>query len=92
LPNVPTVAEAGFPDLQFTSWNGLHAPAGTPKAVIAKINAEVGKIRNMPDFQQRLATLGFTPEGGTPQEFGDFVKADIALWQKVVKETGVKVE
>ncbi|HMJ44601.1 MAG TPA: tripartite tricarboxylate transporter substrate binding protein [Pseudolabrys sp.] len=92
LPNVPTVAEAGFPDLQFTSWNGLHAPAGTPKAVIAKINAEVGKIRNMPDFQQRLATLGFTPEGGTPLEFGDFVKADIALWQKVVKETGVKVE
>ena len=92
LPDVPTVAEAGFPDLAFTSWNGLHVPAGTPKAIIAKLNAEIGKIRDAPDFQQRLITLGFTPEGGTPEQFGEYVKADITRWEKVVKETGVKVE
>ncbi len=92
LPDVPTVAEAGFPDLAFTSWNGLHVPAGTPKAIIAKLNAEIGKIRDEPDIHQRLITLGFTPEGGTPEQFGEYVKADIARWEKVVKETGVKVE
>jgi tripartite-type tricarboxylate transporter receptor subunit TctC len=92
LPDVPTVAEAGFPDLAFTSWNGLHVPAGTPKAIIAKLNAEIGKIRDEPDIHQRLITLDFTPEGGTPEQFGEYVRADIARWEKVVKETGVKVE
>ncbi|HEY8670315.1 MAG TPA: tripartite tricarboxylate transporter substrate-binding protein, partial [Terriglobales bacterium] len=74
------------------SWNGLHVPAGTPKAIIAKLNAEIGKIRDEPDIHQRLITLDFTPEGGTPEQFGEYVRADIARWEKVVKETGVKVE
>jgi tripartite-type tricarboxylate transporter receptor subunit TctC len=92
LPDVPTVAEAGFPDLAFGSWNGLHVPAGTPKPVVAKINAAVAKARDLPDIRQRMTELGFTPEGGTPEEFGDFVKRDLARWHKVVKDTGVKVE
>jgi tripartite-type tricarboxylate transporter receptor subunit TctC len=92
LPDVPTVAEAGFPDLAFGSWNGLHVPIGTPKAVIAKINAAVGKAREAPDIRQRMTELGFTPEGGSPDEFGDFVKRDLARWQEVVKETGVKLD
>ena len=92
LPNVPTVAEAGFAGLQFTSWNGVHVPAGTPKVIIAKLNAEIVKICGMPEFKQRLTDLGFTPEGGTPEQFGNFVKADFARWEKVVKETGVKIE
>jgi tripartite-type tricarboxylate transporter receptor subunit TctC len=92
LPDVPTVAEAGFPDLAFGSWNGLHVPTGTPKPVAAKINAAVAKARDMPDIRQRMTELGFTPEGGSPEEFGDFVKRDLARWHKVVKDTGVKVE
>jgi len=92
LPEVPTVAEAGLPDLAFGSWNGVHVPAATPKPIITKLNAEIGKARNLPDIQQRMTDFGFTPEGGTPEEFGDFVKRDLAGWTKIVKETGVKVE
>jgi tripartite-type tricarboxylate transporter receptor subunit TctC len=92
LPEVPTVAEAGLPDLEFGSWNGVHVPAATPKPIIARLNAEIGKARNQPDVQQRITDFGLTAEGGTPEEFGEFVKRDLAQWMKVVKETGVKVE
>jgi tripartite-type tricarboxylate transporter receptor subunit TctC len=92
LPDVPTVAEAGVPDLEFTSWNGLHVRAGTPPAAIEKIAADVGKVRAMADIQQRMQELGFTPEGGSAQEFGAFVKTDLERWQRVVKDTNVKVE
>jgi tripartite-type tricarboxylate transporter receptor subunit TctC len=92
FPEIATVAEGGLPELTFGSWNGVHVPAATPKPIIAKLNAEIGKARNQPDIQQRMTEFGFTPEGGTPEQFGDFVKRDLAGWTKVVKETGVKVE
>jgi tripartite-type tricarboxylate transporter receptor subunit TctC len=92
LPAVPTVAEAGYPDLQFISWNGLHVPAGTPKAAIAKINAEVARIRAIPEIQKRMLDLGFTPDGGTPDDFAAFVARDAARWKQIVQDTGVKVE
>jgi tripartite-type tricarboxylate transporter receptor subunit TctC len=92
LPDVPTVAEAGFAELEFGSWNGLHVPVGTPKPIVAKINSAISKARDLPDIRQRMTELGFTPEGGSPEQFGEFVKRDLARWQKVVKETGVKVE
>jgi tripartite-type tricarboxylate transporter receptor subunit TctC len=92
LPDVPTVAEAGLPELTFGSWNGVHVPAATPKPIIAKLNAEIGKVRDLPDIRQRMTDFGFTPEGGTPEEFGEFVKRDVANWTRIVKETGVKVE
>ena len=92
LPDVPTVAEAGFAALEFFSWNGIHLPAGTAPAIVAKINADFGKVRAMPEIQERMQQLGFTPEGGTAEEFGEFVKSDIARWRKVVNDTGVKVE
>jgi tripartite-type tricarboxylate transporter receptor subunit TctC len=90
LPDVPTVAEAGLPELEFASWNGVHVPAGTPKPIIAKLNGEIGKARDRPDIQQRMTDLGFTPEGSTAEEFGDFVARDIARWTRIVQETGVK--
>ena len=92
LPTVPTVAEAGYPDLAFISWNGLHVPAGTPKAAIAAINAEVGRIRALPDIRKRMLDLGFTPEGGSPDDFAEFVARDAARWKQIVQETGVKVD
>jgi tripartite-type tricarboxylate transporter receptor subunit TctC len=92
LPDVSTVAEAGFAELEFGSWNGLHVPVGTPKPIVAKINSAIAGARDLPDIRQRMTELGFTPEGGSPEQFGEFVKRDLARWQKVVKETGVKVE
>jgi tripartite-type tricarboxylate transporter receptor subunit TctC len=92
LPDVPTMAESGFADLAFGSWNGLHVPVGTPKSIIAKINAAVAKARDLPDLRQRMTDLGFTPEGGTPEEFGEFVKRDLERWTRVVKETRVKLD
>ena len=92
LPDVPTVIEAGLADLAFGSWNGLHVPVGTPKPIVAKINAAIGKARDLPDIRQRMTELGFTPEGGSPEEFGEFVRQDLARWSRIVKQTGVKVE
>jgi tripartite-type tricarboxylate transporter receptor subunit TctC len=92
LPAVPTVAEAGYPDLQFISWNGLHVPAGTPKTAIAAINAEVSRIRALPEVQKRMMDLGFTPDGGSPDDFATFVARDAARWKEIVQETGVKVD
>jgi tripartite-type tricarboxylate transporter receptor subunit TctC len=92
LPDIPTVAESGLPELEFGSWNGLHVPAGTPKPIVAKINAAIATARELPDIRQRMTDLGSTPEGGTPEEFGEFVKRDLARWHKAVQETGVKVE
>jgi tripartite-type tricarboxylate transporter receptor subunit TctC len=92
LPDVPTVAEAGLPDLEFGSWNGLHVPAGTPKPIIDKLNGAVAKARNLADVQTRMRDVGLEPEGGTPAEFGEFVRRDVERWGRIVKETGVKVE
>ena len=92
LPDVPTVAEAGYPDLEFGSWNGLHVPAGTPKPIIAKINGAIAKARTLPDVVQRMADFGLIPEGGSPEEFAEFVRRDLARWQTIVRETGVKLE
>ncbi|MFL5063371.1 MAG: Bug family tripartite tricarboxylate transporter substrate binding protein [Xanthobacteraceae bacterium] len=92
LPDVPTVAEAGLPDLEFGSWNGLHVPAGTPKPIIDKLNGAVAKARNLADVQTRMRDVGLEPEGGTPAEFGEFVRRDVERWGRIVKETGMKME
>jgi len=92
IADVPTVAEAGLPDLEFGSWNGVHAPAGTPKPIVDKLNAAIAKARSQADVQSRMIDVGLTPEAGTPEEFGQFVTRDVARWTRIVKETGVKVE
>jgi tripartite-type tricarboxylate transporter receptor subunit TctC len=86
------VAEAGLPALEFGSWNGVHAPAGTPKPIIDKLNAAIGDVRQQADVQRRMTELGLLPEGGAAAAFGDFVKRDIARWRRIVDETGVKIE
>jgi len=92
IPDVPTVIEAGWPALEFGSWNGVHVPAGTPKPIIEKLNAGIAKARSLPDVQQRMTDAGLTPQGGTAAEFAEFVKRDVARWNKIVTETGVKAE
>ena len=92
LPDVPTVAESGFPGFDVQSWFGLAAPAGTPKPVIERVNAELVKVLNMPDVRQRLQDLAATPEPGTPAQMRSFATAEIQRWREVVKASGAKAE
>ena len=92
LPETPTVSEAGIKGIDTPIWLGLFAPAGTPPAIIAKLNAEVNKILAMPDVREKIANGGAVAAGGTSEDFAAFVKADYAKWGKIVKESGVKLE
>ncbi len=92
LPDVPTITEAGVPGADFISWNGVHVPARTPRATITKLNAEFDRLLKLPEVRERMQTLGLDPVGGTPEAFAAFVKADIARWAKVIKESGIRVE
>lgn len=91
-PDLPTVAEAGVPGYELTVWFGLVAPAGTPREVIQKLNAEVLKILAMPDVRERFLSQGVEPLGSTPEQFGDHIKAQMAKWGKVVRDAGVQAE
>ncbi len=92
LPDLPTIAESGFPGFEAVGWIGLAAPARTPVAVLDKLNAELNKMLSDADFKERLNTLAFTPVGGTRKAFGDFIQAEIAKWGKAVKESGARVD
>jgi tripartite-type tricarboxylate transporter receptor subunit TctC len=91
-PEVATIAESGVPGYEFISWNGIHAPAATSKAVTGKLNAELSRIITLPDVKQRMFGLGMDIAGGTPEDFGALVRSDIAKWAKVIKQAGIKVE
>ena len=91
-PELPTVAEAGLAGFDVFGWNGLLAPAGTPKAVIAKLHDEITRALRIPEVRERIAGFGFEPVGNSPEEFGEFVKADIARWAKVAKESGARID
>jgi tripartite-type tricarboxylate transporter receptor subunit TctC len=90
LPDVPTFAEAGFPGVEDYTWVGVFLPAGTPGPIVQKLNAEVNRAIESPDVRERLAANAFDPVGGSPQHFADYVKAEIAKWGKVVRDTGAK--
>ncbi len=92
LPDVPTMTEAGFPGADCITWNGVHVPAKTPRATIAKLNAEFNRLLKLPDVQERMHALGLEPAGGSPEEFAAFVKTDIARWAAVIKVAGVRAE
>ncbi len=91
-PDIPTIAESGLPDFEATSWFALFAPAGTPKDIIDKLNAEAKRIYHLPDVQERLAKIGLDPITSSPEELAQFQKSEIAKWVKVVKESGAKVD
>jgi tripartite-type tricarboxylate transporter receptor subunit TctC len=92
LPDVPTLAESGFPGFDVQSWFGLAAPAGTPRPVVNRINAELSKVLASPDVRERLVNLAATPSPGTPEAFRSFAAAEVKRWRDVVKLSGAKAE
>jgi len=89
LPEVPTVAESGFPDFEDRSWIAFFAPAGTPAAVVQTLNAEIGQILRRPDVKERLTTIGLDPQTMTQPEFARYVTDEIEKWRQVIKATGI---
>ncbi|MGH8690463.1 MAG: tripartite tricarboxylate transporter substrate binding protein, partial [Burkholderiales bacterium] len=85
LPDVPTVAEAGLRDFEVTTWYGVLAPAGTPRPVVSRLNAELLKILHSPEMKERLAATGTEPLTSTPEEFAAYIKREIAKWGEVIR-------
>jgi tripartite-type tricarboxylate transporter receptor subunit TctC len=92
VPEVPSLHEAGVTNFDMDSWAGLFAPAGTPPEVVARINAEVRRILDDPEAKARIANLGFEAFGSTPDELGEFVRAQLVKWTKMIKDAGIEPE
>ena len=92
LPNVPTIAEAGVPGYEATSWFGMFAPAGTPAPVLAKLNAAIVKVLAQPDVKKKINEQGAEVYSETPEQFTAFIQAESVKWGKVVKESGASLD
>jgi tripartite-type tricarboxylate transporter receptor subunit TctC len=92
VPDLPTIAESGYPGFEAVGWIGIVAPAKTPESVLDKLNAEIVHILKEPDVKQRLDALAFTPVGDTRAEYAAFIKSEIAKWGKAVKASGAKAD
>ena len=92
LPDVPTTAEAGYPDVAGDNWQGIVVPAGTPKPIIDFVHREIVRIMALPDIKERLAVLGFEPVAGTPEEFMRHAKLEFAKWAKVIRASNIKAQ
>jgi tripartite-type tricarboxylate transporter receptor subunit TctC len=92
LPEMPTLGEAGLKGFEVSNWTGVFAPAGTPAAVVTKLNTEIVRIMRLPDVQARLPSQGLTFTSGNPQQFAAFVKSEKDKWGALVKAVGAKVD
>jgi tripartite-type tricarboxylate transporter receptor subunit TctC len=92
LPEYPTVAESGLAGYEATSWQGVVTPAGTPRAIVMKLNSEITRALQLPEIGARLAAEGSEPGATTPDEFAAYIRREIVKWAKVVKESGAKTE
>jgi tripartite-type tricarboxylate transporter receptor subunit TctC len=92
VPELPTIAEAGLPGFQSMTWFGLLGPAGTPKTVVERVNAEMNKALQLPDIQARFSQMGFEPAGGSAADFAQAIQRDSQKWSKVIRDAGVKPE
>ena len=91
-PDVPTIAESGFPGFEVVAWNGFVAPAGTPRDIVTRLSSEIVAIIRMPDVNERLSADGSMPTANSPEEFSAFIKAEHAKWGRVVKASGARVD
>ena len=92
LPDVPTAAEAGLPGFEVTTWYGVLAPAGTPRAIVERLNTELGRIMLAPELQPRLADMATEPRSGTPEAFAAYLREETAKWGKVIRDAGLRAE
>ena len=90
--DLPTMAEAGLPGYETTTWGGILAPAGTPKDVVAKLNAEFNKDLAQADIRKKISDAGIEVAGGTPQQFSDFIQSEMKKWAKVAKDANIQPE
>ena len=91
-PDVPTLAEAGLPGFEAGAWQGLVAPAGTPPEVVRRLNETLTRVMELPDVREKLIGAGMEPVGGSPEDFGRFIRAEIAKWSKIAKEVGARAD
>ena len=89
LPDVPTIAEAAIPDYKYESWFGVMAPAGTPRAILAKINQDIANVLQMTDVRERLTTMGSIPAPNSPEQFDAIIKSDTERYAKILRDAGV---
>jgi len=92
LPDLPTIAESGYPGFEALAWNGVLVPANTPRPIIARLNAEMNSVLKEPDVQQKMHGFGFDLIGGTPEDFGALIAGEAARWAPVIKKVGLKVD
>ena len=92
LPNLPTIAEAGVPGYSTVSWSGMHVPAGTPRAIVNTLSADVIKVIGREDVRERFLKDGAEPGGESPAEFGRFIRDEIVKWRKVIKAAGITID
>jgi tripartite-type tricarboxylate transporter receptor subunit TctC len=92
LPDVPTLAEAGVPGYEATTWTGIVAPVGTPKTIVARLNAELIKAVASPGFKEKATAIGSEPISSTPEQFADFVKKEYAKWGEVIRRSGARID
>ena len=92
LPEVPTMAESGLPGFEAMAWFGVLAPAGTPQAIVSRLNGEIAKILQKPEIKDQFAGFGSEPGRGTPEEFAAYIRTEIGKWGKVIRDAGIKAE
>jgi len=92
LPDIPTVAEAGVPGYEATTWTGIVAPAGVPRAIVLKLNTALNRAVATPSFKEKLTLIGAEAGGGTPEQFRDLIRSENAKWADVVKRAGAKID
>ena len=92
FPEVPTLIESGVAGYEATTWHGVVVPAGTPKAIVATLNAKLNKAVNSPAATERILALGSEPLTGTPEEFWSLVRTDSAKWAEVIRKAGAKID
>ena len=92
LPDIPTIAEAGVPGYEATTWTGIVAPAAMPRAIIVRLNEEINRMIASPSFREKIAPIGSEPMGGTPEQFRDFIRSEHAKWGDIVRRAGAKID
>ena len=91
-PDIPTIAEAGVPGYEAVQWYGVLAPAGTPRAIVTRLHAQIVRVLQLPDIRQRFSTDGAEAVGSSPEEFTTFIRAETAKWAQVIKDAGIRPE